>query len=467
MKQLLHTFFIALALLVQAMAASDSSAQSNSANSTQAQSLGRRVSRVFFQDDQARTLKWADLYTGAELKLGPVSEIKGFPKLDPETQSLVQMESSEGFLLIGVRDEEDGQFQSGWVLVDSGVKKEEHGDHFHWRYPTEPKVRAQVLDKAQGNPAHVYCYDGVFFVANDKLGGCTRLDPRTIVDTDNATTLAQRAAFHVGGGGHITLAAVQNKFLFSTWIDRQGDHAGQVDVCTIQPKGNKTVLGSVKLPSGGLHGATACLDRAFFAPADGVCWLQIPKTASWTVGDLKVEHLSLGKDGDKPARTGAFTTFDKYVCFTTGGGATAKLNWIDASASKPTVQSINIPMDEKNKPAGLELVRGKNRQVTAFLFHDHAADQDAPNKLTVVRMDSNTDGKWDDAAIAKELEVGKASVEGHGGHHSLSASADATLAALTNSGDSTVSLMKLDDLSIASTINVGGTPSKVVLIGGK
>ena len=49
----------------------------------------------------------------------------------------------------------------------------------------------------------------------------------------------------------------------------------------------------------------------------------------------------------------------------------------------------------------------------------------------------------------------------------VAASADATVAALTNSGDGTVSLIKLDDLSIASTINVGGTPSKVVLVGGK
>ncbi len=66
----------------------------------------RCVSRVFFQDDVSKTLKWADLFLGQTLTLGKVKEVAGFPKLDPEKQTLVQMESARGYLMVGVRDEE-------------------------------------------------------------------------------------------------------------------------------------------------------------------------------------------------------------------------------------------------------------------------------------------------------------------------------------------------------------------------
>ena len=107
----------------------------------------RCVSRVFFQDDVSKTLKWADLFLGQTLTLGKVKEVAGFPKLDPEKQTLVQMESARGYLMVGVRDEEDGEYQSGWVLIESGVEEEEHGDHSHWHYAREPKVRASMLDE--------------------------------------------------------------------------------------------------------------------------------------------------------------------------------------------------------------------------------------------------------------------------------------------------------------------------------
>lgn len=428
---------------------------------------GRRAGRVFFQDDQTHSLKWADLYVGKGSTLGPVSEIRGFPKLDPTHQALVQMESSESFLLVGVRDEEDGQFQSGWILIDSGVRKEEHGDHFHWQYSLEPKVRSMVLDKQQGNPAHVYCYDGVFYVANDKLGGCTRIDPKAITDSDTAESIVKKSAFHLGGSGHITLAAVNDSYIFATWIDRQGEHAGRVDVCNVSNHGNGKLIGSIKLPTGGLHGATACGNRAFFAPADGICWINVPAANSWNVDDLAVHHISLGKDGDKPVRTGAFSVFDKYVCFTTGGGATAKLNWIDSSASSPVVKSVTLAMHDSNKPAGLELTNTRQHKAVAFIFHDHPQETDAPNKLTIVNLDVNNDGTWSDSKIIKELDVGKANVEGHGGHHSIGFSADKQTGVITNSGDGTATLLRLDTFETVATIQLGGSPSKAIVVGGK
>lgn len=96
------------------------------------------LTRLFFQDDAAKKIRWADLYAGSPPTLGPVQDIAGFPAIDPESQSLVQMGSARGMLLVGVRDEEDGKKQSGWVLIDSGVGSEEHQGHAHSTYQQAP-----------------------------------------------------------------------------------------------------------------------------------------------------------------------------------------------------------------------------------------------------------------------------------------------------------------------------------------
>lgn len=89
-------------------------------------------SRVFVQDEADGKLYWADMARptdGSQPAPYPVNlaEIEGFPELDAENQYLVQMRASEKFLLVAVRDNEEGDFQSGWVLVDMGVEYESHG----------------------------------------------------------------------------------------------------------------------------------------------------------------------------------------------------------------------------------------------------------------------------------------------------------------------------------------------------
>lgn len=142
---------------------------------TAADAPPRVLTRLIFQDDDAKTLKWADLLAGDPPQLGPITLVSGFPELDKEHQSLVQMEAASSLVLVGVRDDDDGQFQSGWILVDTGIDADEHGDHVHWSYPRTPLVRAQVLDKQQGNPAHLYVYDGLFYLANDQKNGFIRV----------------------------------------------------------------------------------------------------------------------------------------------------------------------------------------------------------------------------------------------------------------------------------------------------
>jgi len=425
------------------------------------------ATRLLFQDEQACMLRWADLRVGGGLSLSAVQEVAGFPKLDPQRQRLVQMEAAHGFLLVGVRDDAEGTFQSGWVLVETGVVQESHGDHFDWRYAGPPRVRAMCLDDQQGNPAHLYVYDGVFYVANDKRGGVTRLDPRSIRAEDTPEAIRRNATFYAAGGGHITLAAVQERVLYATWIDREGENAGRVDVVPLGGPHAGQRAYSLFLPSGGLHGATTAGGKVFFAPAAGVCWVAADLSPTSHSPPPPVHHLDLGSDGERPRRTGGFTTLGTQVAFVTGGGPEAALYLLDASAQEPQPIRVSIPMAEGNRPAGLRLVRPRASAPLAFVFHDHPADVDAPNRLTIVALDPNGDGHWHDAKVQQELEVGPSRVQDHAGHHAVSFDADGRRAMVANPGDGTLAIYSFDQSRLVATFSVGGVPGKLVAVGGR
>jgi hypothetical protein len=421
------------------------------------------LTRLIWQDDDARLLRTADLLAGNMPQLGPVTTIAGFPQLDPERQTLVQMDIAHGFILLGVRDDDNGQFQSGWVLVDAGVEEEEHGDHSHWVYSRSPRVCASVLDDKQGNPAHLYCYDSMFFIANDRLNGFTWFDPKGLAPDSSSEVIRGKAAFHQGGGGHITLAAVDRRVVYSCWIDREGPNQGRVDVTLLQPEGNTQISQTVKLPYGGIHGATSNGGKVFFAPVDGICWMDANASSS----SQAIHHLSLGKEGDRPVRTGAFTNYERYVAFLTGRGDTAALQFLDAT--QPTPKAIRLPLKlaDGNRPTGLEFVKPRRGSPLAFVFHDHGPETEAPNRLSIIEMDPNQDQNWQDAKVVQELDVGSTKVEGHGGHHCVAFDGDRRRAIFTNSGDGTLVVLSLDDRKVLGKFTVGGAPSKLIAIGGR
>ncbi len=426
----------------------------------------KRLTRVFFQDDDTKTVKWADVLAGQPPQLSAVQEVDGFPKLDVTRQTLVQMESAKGHLLVGVRDDADGAFQSGWVLIDTGLDTADHGNHLDWIYARSPQVKAKRLDDKQGNPAHLYCYEDEFYLANDKLNGFTRLAPAEIKSTDDEAAIQKRAAFHQGGGGHITLAVMGHRVAYSSWNDREGTNMGRVDLTLISAEGTIQLAASLNLPHGGIHGATVCADKIFFAPSDGICWLKADGTIPVDPLSIKVNHLSLGKDGEKPRRTGAFSTLQNHVAFTTGAGPNTALCLINATQPEPSVIRLPVKMAEGNRPAGLALVKPRRGNPIAIMFHDHADDSMAPNRMSLIELDPNGDGQWTDLRVGPEYNVGKSKMEAHGGHHSITFDSDRFRAIFSNPGDGTLVLFSLDTRQPIVTYKVGGTPSKVMAIGG-
>lgn len=431
------------------------------------QDTGKPVTRLFFQDWEARKLLWADVtvHGGDKLKLGKPQSIEGFKPLDAAKQTLVQMAASKHMLLCGVRDDDEGQHASGWILMQTGVKYHDHGDHGHWRYRDTPAVLAERLDKKQGNPAHLYLYDQVFYLANDKLNGYTRIDPAEWFKDKHGTVTHGKPTFIAGGGNHITLAVVAGKVGYSCWIDGGGPNKGKVDVTPIKGDTSKPAY-SFTLPTGGIHGAITCQGKVFFAPSDGICWVTADPDLQLTGDKVKVHHVSLGLDGDKPRRTGAFVHHGPHVLLTTGKEANTSLVLLDARQEQPKPIEVKIPVKEGNRAITPKVVTTAKKKHYALIFHDHAKNEKATDQLTIVDLDPNGDGNCADATITKTLPVGNSSVVGHYGHHDAAVDADGNFAFFTNPGDGTISVLSLNALAIVATFKVGGSPSHIVAEGG-
>ena len=419
------------------------------------------LTRLFIQDAKATTLRWADLRLSESggFSLGPLTPVKGFPALDPARQKLVQMKEAGGLVMLGVRDDDGGAFQSGYVLVRTGVNHDDHGDHAHWGYAKKPTVPESRLDSAQGNPAHLYVYGGRFYLANDKLGGATRLDPADY--RKGAERIAPR--FVSGGGGHITLAVVDDKVGYATWIDGGGPNKGRVDVTPIAAPDKPAY--SFRLASGAIHGATANSGKVFFAPADGVDWVEADPEHKLKGDEVKVRHIDLGTEGDKPRRTGAFADHGRFVGVVTGKDAPA-LVLLDAAAPEPKPLTVPLPPAPGTAAVTPVLTAGPGGRAFAFVFRDRSKGSDAPDRLDIIELDPNRDGDCADAKFVKSLAVGKSAAEGHAGHHEMSFDADRRYAVFANPGDGSISVLSLTNLDVVATLNVGGTPGAIVAVGG-
>ncbi len=422
------------------------------------QTKPRTVVRLFWQDAADQSLRWGDVQQADTWSLA-AETLTGFPKLDADKQAHVQMQVSEGMLLTAIHDTQEGAFQSGWVAVDTGVTKEEHGDHFHWHFNSPPVVRATRLDDQQGNPAHVYNYDGNFYLANDKKNGVTQVTVAGLRQHGGQ----QADRFISAGGGHITLAAVNNSVVYSTWIDREGDKLGQVDVVGL---GSAAQSGySFHLPSGGIHGATANSGRVFFAPADGICWVTADPTLSTRPQDVQVNHLAIGVDPQgTPLRTGAFTNHRNFVLFNTGRGETSKLCWLDAASPKPSIGQLELKIPPGASAGSPVAVRTRSGDDYALIFQE-CTDASVEEKLLVIELDPNRDGLFSDAKVARSLAVGASLIEGHSGHHELTTIAGNRFVVLTNPGDGTIWIVSLADWSVTAKFKVGGAPTRVVAVG--
>lgn len=423
-----------------------------------AQTTARTYARLIWQDAAEQTLRWGDVKKGTEWSLEPDS-VSQHPDLDPERHRFVQMQLVENLALVGVRDDDNGAFRSGWFALDSGVEKHAHGDHFHWSYRSNPEVISAVLDERQGNPAHVYLYQGAFYIANDKKNGFTLVSPSLLGKSD-----AQQDQFFKAGGGHITLAVVNGQVAYSTWIDREGENLGRVDVVGLGSNAGRNY--HFHLPSGGIHGATANSGKVIFAPSDGLYWVDADTGVTASEENVYAHHVSLGDNDDgTPKRTGAFENSGNAVLFTVGRSSSPEVCILDASSAKPAVSRIAVPVAEGNRLSTPKAVRSRTGARFALIFEE-SSDGEQEEKLHIVSLDPDRDGDVDDAYLHKSISIGRSLIVGHSGHHQAVA-ISRRMVAVSNPGDGTISLVSTGDWEVEATLKVGGTPTRMVAVGGQ
>jgi hypothetical protein len=434
------------------------------ASSANAQAIRtKNMMRIFWQDRDTDQLSWADITASNNWGIKR-DWIQDFPKLDAEKQDLVQMKHNNGVLVVAVRDQEDGKHQSGWVSVDTGVFEEAHGNHSHWKYGSTPKVTGKQLDADQGNPAHLYVYDNNFYLANDKKNGFSRLQPMLL---KQAASASGSAKFFPGGGSHITMAAVNNSVAYSSWIDGGGPNVGRVDVVQLQQAGEPNIAYSFQLPSGVIHGATQNSGKVFFAPADGICWVNVDYSLQKTAETVQVNHLSLGQDedADKPQRTGAFTNERNWVLCTTGKGDQSTLCLINAASAQPALVKVKIPVADGLQLMTPDTVLSLGKRY-AFLFQDRTdADSDVQEQLTVVELDPNRDRDFSDARVKATIPVGASKIDGHHGHHAIAFDAFGRNAVFTEPGEGMLNVFSLKDMRVVARFRVGGSPDSITAVG--
>lgn len=429
------------------------------ASTTHAQ--GRTLARLFWQDDSDAILRWGDLKKNADGYHLTPETVDQFPRLDTDEQSLVQMQHNSGLILLGVHDQADGTFGSGWVAIESGAIEEPHGDHSHWRFHESPSVARKVIDDTQGNPAHVYQYGETFVMANDKKNGFTLTSAELI---RQAEATGQAATFVEGGNGHITLAVVNDRVAYATWIAPFGEHAGRVDVIGLGEHSGKRY--AIHCPTGGLHGATTNQGKVFLAPSDGVCWVDADLDMNSDPDSVEINHLALGVDADdRPLRTGAFANLGDHVLFTAGKGDRSKLCILNASDIQPSLIEVALDVPEGHSvmsPIPMKTATGSS---LACLFVE-SKEQPETDSLMVIALDPNGDGDFADAVVEASVAVGRNQMSAHAGHHDAVLLPGGRRIAVTNPGDQSIWIMSASDFSVQAKLPVTGAPTRILAIGG-
>jgi len=171
---------------------------------------------------------------------------------------------------------------------------------------------------------------------------------------------------------------------------------------------------SFHLPTGGIRGAIANTGKVFFAPADGIDWVEADAGLKLKGGQVQARHIDLGKEGDKPRRTGAFVNRGHHVLFVTGKDA-PNLVLLNANSAEPKSALLPLAVKKGTHATTHEVVTTVGGKAYAFVFHDRIRDADAEDVLEVVALDPNGDGDLADARSVKVPTVGKSAVGGTSG----------------------------------------------------
>ena len=417
------------------------------------------ITRLFWQDRETQKLSYANLTTTNKWNLSR-GWVKGFPALDAATQSVGTINYAAGMLMVAVRHGENAASESGWLAIEPGVFEEPHGSHKHWKYTRVPEVKSRQLNTQQGNPSAMSVYDDTFYLASEITHRFIQARPQLLKANGSGSTVR---SFSGGGGG--ALAVVGNSVCYATWNDVTGENAGRVDVVNLQNSSGDQISYSFNLHSGSIQAATTNSGKVFFAPADGLCWVNADMSASQA--GVTATAVSLGQNADtgEPLRTRSFANQRNWVMFTTGSGISSSFCLINAAMPTPSVVKLPIPVADGLQITDPQVVLSLGKRY-AFMFQDRIdAASSVQEMLTVVELDPNRDKDFSDAVVKQTIPVGASKVDGLRGHHSICFDAYGRHAVITNPGDGVLTILSLQNMKVQAKFQVGGVPEGTVAVG--
>ncbi|MCR9296861.1 MAG: hypothetical protein NXI32_29480 [bacterium] len=123
-----------------------------------------------------------------------------------------------------------------------------------------------------------------------------------------------------------------------------------------------------------------------------------------------------------------------------------------------------MTVDDGNTITAPVVVQARSGEQFALLFEENRTGELA-EQLHVFALDPNRDGSFRDATFKTTVSVGRSLIEGHSGHHEVTAIGRAFVG-ISNPGDGTIVILSTNDWSVQATLPVGGVPTRLVAVGG-
>lgn len=415
--------------------------------------------RVFWVDQETQKLTWGDIVTTDKwaLKTGTVD---GFPKTDSKAK-LSTLHDRNGLVIAAASRTESDKKKSRWFAIDAGVYQEPHGNHFHWKYTGRPTVTQTIEEDRQGEALRVASNGDQLYLIGDRGYTADNLNNLRI----RGTTTKTSQFFPATDRPISQLAVVDNSIGYSAWEDREGKHAGQVDVINLMNSAKPAY--SFKLPSGNVSATTVNSGKVFFAHKEAVSWVVPDRSYSLGGDNVKINKVNPPANQQFKLDTApaALVNERNWVVFTSGKGESSKLCMINAAATSPTIMALPIKVADGLQLSQPTTVLSLGKRF-AFIFQQRAQPtSDVTEQLTIVELDPNRDMHFGDARIAKTIPVGSSLIKDDSGHHQICFDDYGRFAVFTNPGDGTLSVMTLQDLNVRVNFKVGGVPTKIVAVG--
>lgn len=404
--------------------------------------------RVFFADDDGAVVKFCDIVQAAELYLSIGEPIADCPKLDATKIELSCLAANSGYAVVGVRSKEGGA--GGWILIESGVAEEPHGNHSHWAYPRKPRVVGYDLGSAV-NPVECVVHDSQFYLVGHQARSWIRIDARKAPSARDADAVKRLATVHASekGAGRTWISNG-----FAAWTSSGNS---PIEFGAIAPDGTIGQVKNTTIPNGNATSVVVHGGQIFIGTDKDVYATTLTGAQSPANGlNLQLKEETLG-----PLSAGT-----SGVAVVKSAEGSAGLVVINPGRSPMTVTSVPLSVVKGAHVTTPRWIQTRRSPPMVVLFVDQPEVSKELDQMIWIEADPNYDGEFRDAKVRKIMDIAQSKVIGDRGHHDIVMNYDRRYGVFGNSGAGSLSLVDLEKMANSSFL-MGGRPGRLAIIGGR